>query len=72
MIDTNSLVFRFYQKEKILGRHRHRLVFNKKYQRNFEKEGFVFSGVANDENKIIEIIELKNHPFFFATQFHIE
>jgi CTP synthase len=55
----------------IYERHRHRYEFNNKYRKIFEKEGFIISGSSPD-GKLIEAIELKNHPFFVGTQFHPE
>lgn len=52
-------------------RHRHRYEFNNKYREAFEKAGFVFSGWSPD-GKLVEMIELPNHPFFIASQFHPE
>lgn len=52
-------------------RHRHRYEFNNAYRDRFEKAGFVFSGFTPD-GKLVEIIELANHPFFIASQFHPE
>src|SRR3954471_14376895 len=52
-------------------RHRHRYEFNNAYRELFEKEGFVLSGTSPD-GKLVEIIELKDHPFFIASQFHPE
>src|SRR5262249_9639452 len=50
-------------------RHRHRYEFNNAYRERFEKAGFVFSGFTPD-GKLVEIIELPDHPFFVASQFH--
>ena len=55
----------------IFERHRHRYEFNNKYKRLYEKKGFVFSGTSPD-GKLVEAIELKEHPFFVGTQFHPE
>ena len=55
----------------IYERHRHRYEFNNKYKADYEKHGFVFSGTSPD-GKLVEAIELKDHPFFVATQFHPE
>jgi CTP synthase len=55
----------------IFERHRHRYEFNNLYREKFEKAGFVISGVSPD-GKLVEAIELKNHPFFVGTQFHPE
>ena len=52
-------------------RHRHRYEFNNAYRELFEKAGFVFSGTSPD-GKLVEIIELQDHPFFVASQFHPE
>jgi CTP synthase len=52
-------------------RHRHRYEFNNEYRAQFEEAGMVFSGTSPD-NKLVEIIELKDHPFFMASQFHPE
>jgi CTP synthase len=52
-------------------RHRHRYEFNNAYRERFEKAGFVFSGFTPD-GKLVEIIELADHPFFIASQFHPE
>ncbi len=55
----------------IFERHRHRYEFNNEYREKFEKAGFVISGVSPD-GKLVEAIELKDHPFFVGTQFHPE
>ena len=52
-------------------RHRHRYEFNNAYREKFEKAGFIFSGLSPD-GKLVELIELKDHPFFMASQFHPE
>jgi CTP synthase len=52
-------------------RHRHRYEFNNAYREQFEKAGFVFSGTSPD-GKLVEVIELADHPFFIASQFHPE
>jgi CTP synthase len=52
-------------------RHRHRFEFNNAYRAKFEEAGFVFSGTSPD-GKLVEVIELKDHPFFMASQFHPE
>jgi len=60
-----------YGKMKITERHRHRYEFNNKYLQQFENEGMIASGI-NPDNGLVEIIELKNHPFFIGAQFHPE
>src|SRR6059036_403195 len=52
-------------------RHRHRYEFNNAYRDKFEKADFIFSGTSPD-GKLVEVIELSNHPFFIASQFHPE
>ena len=56
---------------KISERHRHRYEFNNEYREKLEAKGLVISGTTPD-NQLVEIIELKNHPFFVGTQFHPE
>lgn len=60
-----------YGKHKISERHRHRYEFNNAYLKQYEEAGMIASGV-NPEKGLVEIIELKNHPFFVASQFHPE
>lgn len=60
-----------YGKNKISERHRHRYEFNNSYLKQYEDAGMIASGV-NTEKNLVEIIELKNHPFFVASQFHPE
>lgn len=60
-----------YKKEIISERHRHRYEFNNKYRKALEKKGMVFSGIYTKQN-LVEIVEVKEHPFFVAVQFHPE
>jgi CTP synthase len=60
-----------YGKSKIMERHRHRYEFNNKYLKQYEKEGMLATGI-NPETKLVEIVELKDHPFFIGSQFHPE
>ncbi len=66
-----SLANKIYQKEKIQERHRHRYGFNNCYLSKFEQAGIIFSGF-NQENNLVEIFELRDHPWFLGTQFHPE
>ncbi|HDN86640.1 MAG: CTP synthase [Candidatus Omnitrophota bacterium] len=59
------------KKNKVWERHRHRYEFNNRYRKIMEKYGLAISGI-NPEKNLVEIIELKNHPFFVACQFHPE
>lgn len=60
-----------YGEELVYERHRHRYEFNNEYREQFEAAGFMFSGTSPD-GRLIEIIELPDHPFFVASQFHPE
>ena len=60
-----------YRNEIVYERHRHRYEVNNKYRKDLEASGLVFSGVSPDDD-LIEMIELKDHPFFVASQFHPE
>jgi CTP synthase len=62
---------RLYGAFVVKERHRHRYEFNNVYREGFQKAGFVFSGFTPD-GKLVEIIELADHPFFIASQFHPE
>jgi len=70
-IQKGTLAFRAYGKAVISERHRHRYEVNNEYKEKLEKNGMVFSGM-NPERDLVEIMELKNHPFFVGTQFHPE
>lgn len=70
-IKKGSLAFKVYKKAGISERHRHRYEFNNKYKKLFEKKGMVFSGIYPKKN-LVEIIELRGHPYFIAVQFHPE
>lgn len=63
--------FEAYKKENISERHRHRYEFNNKFKKIFEKEGLVFAGTMAKDS-LVEIIELKDHPWFVGCQFHPE
>ncbi|MBU1933064.1 MAG: CTP synthase [Candidatus Omnitrophica bacterium] len=60
-----------YGKERISERHRHRYEFDTHYKRSMEKEGLVISGTSPDL-RLMEVVEIKNHPWFVACQFHPE
>ena len=70
-LKENSLVKKIYKSKTIQERHRHRYEVNISYKDQFEKNGLIFSGLSPDK-KLPEIIELKNHPWFIAVQFHPE
>ncbi len=66
-----SLARKLYGKEIITERHRHRYEFNNRYRDIFQKHGMVLSGLSMDE-MLVEIIEITDHPWFLACQFHPE
>lgn len=70
-IKKGALASRVYAKTLIYERHRHRYEFNNKYKKLLERKGMKFCGIYPKKN-LAEIIELKNHPYFIAVQFHPE
>lgn len=70
-IEKGTLAAKLYRSSLINERHRHRFEVNNEYRSILEKNGVVFSGLSPD-GKLVEIIELKKHPFFIASQFHPE
>ncbi len=70
-IKPNTLAFKAYRATSILERHRHRYELNNAFRSTLEKRGMVMSGI-NPERDLVEIAELKGHPFFLGTQFHPE
>lgn len=71
VLQVESLARELYGLAEIAERHRHRYEFNNNYRAALEEKGMVFSGLSPD-GKLVEIIELKGHPFFIASQFHPE
>ena len=71
VLAEKTLAFKAYGTQKISERHRHRYEFNNKYREVFMKKGMIFSGLSPD-GRLVEIIELKGHPWFVACQFHPE
>lgn len=71
-IKKGTLLEKIYQGRKLVfERHRHRYEFNNKYKERFTKAGFIISGTSPD-GRLVEAIEIKDHPFFVGTQFHPE
>jgi CTP synthase len=66
-----SLAFKIYGKKIISERHRHRLEVNNEYLNQITEKGLVVSGL-NKKLNLVEVIEIKNHPFFIACQYHPE
>ena len=70
-IQSGSVSKSIYKDEVIYERHRHRYEVNNKYRDQLAEGGLVFSGLSPDNN-LVEMIELKDHPYFVASQFHPE
>ncbi len=70
-LDQSSRAFQSYQEAIVYERHRHRFEFNNIYWDDFEKAGVLFGGTSPDR-RLVEIVELREHPWFVATQFHPE
>lgn len=70
-LEKNSKSYKLYQQEMIQERHRHRYEFNNRYRDLLVSKGLKIAGV-NPETDLVEIVELENHPWFVATQFHPE
>ncbi len=70
-LEEGSLAISAYNKKLIYERHRHRYEFNNAYLDILRKAGIKFSGISQDKN-LVEIIELKDHPWFLGCQFHPE
>ena len=70
-IQPDTIVKDIYNNEIIYERHRHRYEVNNKFRNELESKGLVFSGLSPDED-LVEMIELKDHPYFVASQFHPE
>ena len=70
-LDPNSLARRLYGQDTITERHRHRYEFNNHYREQLESKGLRLSGVSLD-GELVEVVEISEHPWFFACQFHPE
>jgi CTP synthase len=70
-LQADSLAFTLYQKDVITERHRHRYEFNNQYIERLEKAGMQFSGKSID-GRLVEVVEIPDHPWFLACQFHPE
>ena len=71
ILKRGTLAHSAYKQDEISERHRHRYEFNNKYRKPFLENGMVISGLSPDE-ELVEIIELKDHPWFLGCQFHPE
>lgn len=70
-LEKDSLAHQIYGKDQIQERHRHRFEFNGQFKDQLEKAGLKASGI-NPDTGLVEIIEIKNHPFFIGVQYHPE
>ncbi|ARU61001.1 CTP synthetase [Tumebacillus avium] len=70
-LEPGTKAFEAYGESLIYERHRHRYEFNNEYREEMKQQGFLFSGTSPD-GRLVEIVELKNHPWFVASQFHPE
>ncbi|PKP44052.1 MAG: CTP synthase [Bacteroidetes bacterium HGW-Bacteroidetes-13] len=70
-LKKGSLVQSIYQQDEVVERHRHRYEFNNKYLSQFEANGMIASGI-NPEKGLVEVIEIKDHPWFVGVQYHPE
>ena len=71
ILRKSSLSHRLYKDNKIIERHRHRYEFNPEYRKILNSNGMLISGTSAD-GKLVEMIEIKNHPWFIGCQFHPE
>ena len=71
VIKKDSLAYKVYNSEQISERHRHRYEMDISFEDEFAKHGMIISGKSPD-GRLPEIIELQDHPFFMAGQFHPE
>ena len=71
VLNRNSKAYALYGKEEISERHRHRYEVNNDYRAELENHGMLLSGLSPDGH-IVEMVELKDHPFFIGTQAHPE
>lgn len=71
VLEEKTLASKLYGKKNIFERHRHRYEYNNEYREKIESAGLVCSGTSPD-GSLVEIVELKGHPFFIASQFHPE
>ena len=70
-VSKSSKAYDIYGKTEVSERHRHRFEFNNKYRDQFIENGVLFSGLSPD-SQLVEIMEIKDHPWFVACQFHPE
>ncbi|MBM7648336.1 CTP synthase [Bacillus ectoiniformans] len=70
-LKKGTKAYEAYQEEVVYERHRHRYEFNNEFREQMEQKGFIFSGTSPD-GRLVEIVELADHPWFVSAQFHPE
>jgi CTP synthase len=70
-IEKDTQAYQAYQTGDISERHRHRYEFNNVYKHQLEEKGLIFAG-SSPSGDLVEIVELKDHPWFLGCQFHPE
>lgn len=70
-VEDNTLAMYIYNEEIIYERHRHKYEFNNEYRERFQSKGLIISGKSPDQ-RLVEIVELKDHPWFLGVNFHPE
>ena len=71
ILEEGSLAYRAYGQKEISERHRHRYEFNNDFRERLEQAGLVMSGISPD-GQLVEIVEIRDHPWFLGCQFHPE
>jgi len=71
VLEKGSKSFDAYKSAKISERHRHRYEFNNAYRQQLTQKGLMIAGI-NPERELVEIVEIKDHPWFVGCQFHPE
>ncbi len=71
VLKEGTFSYRAYRKSEVSERHRHRYEFNNAYRERLEEAGLVIAGTSPD-GKLVEVVEIRNHPWFVAVQFHPE
>jgi len=70
-LKPGTLAHRVYGKDEVVERHRHRYEFNNRFREVLEKAGLVIAGTSADDS-LVEVVEIPDHPWFLACQFHPE
>ncbi len=71
VLTPGSLIYTVYQQEEISERHRHRYEYNNQYKAALEEAGLLSTGI-NPKTGLVEVVELKDHPWFIGVQYHPE